>query len=456
MSITRSIYLGVALLLGVGFGTAPAYAVYTDRLELTDTKASELPGEGITLTFKTADGTAVPVETRKDDDGAVFVALPGDSASGGTLTVSRPDHPDMAIAIPSHGPNDKVVVDLGKGTAALTPMTASGDNTPPQTTAPPQTAMPGSNFVAIGGDYDFFQIPKTGYGVVIDGSDERYAATTKDHITAPSIGGAIGFALDYPGWRGELLFDYAHGSGSTHTFIDNGGSLDTGMVFSDFSPMDTTGVLFGNSGIDVMTRTRLHNFNFMAKTLWDWCDDDPDFTWDGYFGFSYQDLGVRQWGYLDTPAYGSSIYQDTWQRYNERRYGLMLGAVGHYLPDRQNMPGFAADIFGGVDLLYHDTSLHSMQMNYCTLCGSGYPFDIDIHDSQSKVGFGLRAGLGLSQQVSDNIRIGVIGDLDYVNRASGIFNPETGDDLFVRNKPTQLRTRSTLNEGLHAYLSIGF
>jgi hypothetical protein len=455
MNIRRSLMVLVTLLFGVPFSISPALAVYTERLELSEGKASELPGAGVTLTFKTPDGTAVPVQTQSDDDHAVFVALPGDGASGGTLTVSRPGKPDTDIAIPAHGPNDAVVVDLDKGTATLKPMTPPTQTASPQETAPPQTAIPSPNFFAIGGDYEFLNVPGTGFGVVIDGTDERYAGRTRSHITAPSVGGALGFGLGYPGWRGELLVDYAHGSGSSNTAIDAGG-VNTGIVFSDFSPMDTTGVLFGNAGIDVQTRTNAHNLTLMGKALWDWCDDDPDFTWDGYFGFEYQNIGVRQWGYLDTPTYGSDISQETWQRYTDRRYGALFGAVGHYTPDRANMPGFAADIFGGVELLYSHASLHSMQENYCTLCGTGYPFDIDIHDSQNKFGWGARAGIGLSQQIADNIRIGLIGDVHYVNKAAAVFNPETGDDLYIRNKPTQLTTKSTIDEGLHAYVSFGF
>ena len=452
MKSLRLVIISAALMCGMLFAIPAAYAVYTERLELANSKASELPGAGVTLTFTTKDGQTAQVETRKDDDGAVFVMLPGDSASGGTLTVSRTGKEDTDIAIPAHDPDETVVVDLDAGTATVSkPHTAMNEPAPK---SEPDHAMPDHNtFVAAGGGADFLDVPETGFGVIIGSSKEWYLVRTKSRIAAPSVGGAVGFGLGHPGWRGELLFNYANGNASSQASEPYGG-MDVGIVFSDFGPSSSTGLNLSNVGLDGWTRTSAHSMTFMAKAFYDLCDDeDDDLYWDGFFGFSYQDIGVRQWGYVESPYYGSSIYSETRQRLGENRYGFMAGVHGTYMPDRMHMPGFSLETFGSLELLVHDASLTSMQDNECSLCGSGYPFMVNIHDDHNSFGVGLRAGIGASQQVSENIRIGVVGDLHYVSNAASVFNPQTGDDLFIRNKPTQLMTGGTLDMGVHAFVA---
>jgi hypothetical protein len=81
-----------------------------------------------------------------------------------------------------------------------------------------------------------------------------------------------------------------------------------------------------------------------------------------------------------------------------------------------------------------------MQHNVCGVCGvAERNFDINILDDDKRWGVGAEAGLELGYRFPGGFEIGVQGRAEYRSQVAGVHNPETGDDLFIRNQPTQLR-----------------
>ncbi|MEZ5709503.1 MAG: hypothetical protein R3E02_08980 [Blastomonas sp.] len=418
-----------------------AWAVYPQKVELAGPGAEEIPTGNIS--FEPSDGSTVTVrDDDDDDDGGFALIFPGDRPVPGTLVVRLPDGSVARIPVPAAGPGDKIVVDLPRRTAMAVP------DRSPRPSAPGDS--PGIGLTLMGGVMDK-EAPPVGAGTLIDGGTEDFAAVTDDKLTVPFGGMGISF----PAGSGKLMIFGGYGKGDDKAANSTaaGGAIDVGIVFTDFAPSGSTGLFLGNAGLDTMVDRKVKISQFGGiYTLPVNEYESLERSLNARFGFRWQHMTQQVDAQVTSPTFGNSISSTYDQRVKEDLFTFSLGAEYADRPDR----GFQFAVGGDALLIHRDAGLRSRQVNICTVCGAqDQNFTIAIDDNDKGVTFGLRGSMSAGIGLGGGLSIGVSGFVEYRNKVSQIANPRTGDDLFVRNQPTAIRTQSATDVGGFIFLQIG-
>ncbi|MFQ5562445.1 MAG: hypothetical protein ACE5FO_02640 [Parvularculaceae bacterium] len=117
--VTTSLLKIIAVVLAIaGLSITAAWAVYRQPVELVTPEGEEIPRTS--LSFSTPDDENVAIEEDEEDDDLIWLVFPGESATGGTLTVELDDGP-VEISIPAAAVGEKIVVDVAAGVAVTAP-----------------------------------------------------------------------------------------------------------------------------------------------------------------------------------------------------------------------------------------------------------------------------------------------------------------------------------------------
>jgi hypothetical protein len=137
---------------------------------------------------------------------------------------------------------------------------------------------------------------------------------------------------------------------------------------------------------------------------------------------------------VTTPSF-TDISSNATQKIDENLFYLSAGVSADWpISDYFNL-----NFETGLDVGLLDSGLESEQRNVCGLCGAtDQNFVIAVQDDASDIFIGARADAGLTYKVGERVGLGVNGGLFWRDRSGFAVNPETGDDLFVRNIPTEL------------------
>ena len=426
----------VAALAALTVGT-PALAVYPQRLVLTGDGANEIPSTSIS--FQLADGSSVPVREDDDGDGLILV-FPRDSAEPGTLVITLPGGGTRSIPVRAARPGHILVVDVPRGTAISRP-------DPPDALTP--SGQPALTFSLRGGYYDL-NLPPVGVGTLISGGTEDFAALLGDSVAMPF--GGLGVAVATGPGVITLYGDYGEGSDSAANATPSGGGVNVGIVFTDFAPSGSTGLFLGNAGLDTMIARDAQVVRFGGAYTVPLRTVGPNAHLFGRIGAEYQRVEQDVAATLSSPTFGSAISARYDQRVDDRYLALVVG--GGY---RESQPGGLFFVIGADGLLVNrDADLVSRQTIVCTLCAApDRNFILTVEDSDNGITFGARARAEVGLNLGENTTIGIGGFVEYVDALSQIVNPRTGDDLFVRNQPTALRTHSATNYGGLVTLRVG-
>ena len=423
----------------IGLSSTPAWAAYSQKLELTGEGADEIPSTSIS--FLLPDGTNIPVQEDDDDDGGLILIFPGDGAEPGTLVIALPDGTTRTIPVSPPRPGNVLVIDVPRGTARSRP-----DR--------PATAGPGAAptvNVFLSGGYASMELPPVGAGTLITGAGEEFAAMLGNRMDMPM--GSVGLA--FPAGPGMLSFYGTYGEGNDRAASSTpaGGNVDVGIVFTDFAPSGSTGLFLGNAGLDVAIRRDADMLRLGGVYNLPFGDNGPQGGLFGRAGIEYQRVEQSVMATVTSPAFGAAISATYDQQVQDNYVALILGA--EYL-SRQPSGLF---LTAGVDglLIHRDAELDSRQTITCTLCvGNDRNFTVAIQDSDKGITFGGRVRLGIGYALSDTVSVSANGFGEYVDKVSQIVNPRTGDDLFLRNQPTAIGTRSATNFGASLGISFSF
>lgn len=430
--------------MGLILAATPAWAVYNQTMVLTGTNAQAVPASSIS--FTTAGGETVTVADNDDDNDGVFILVfPGSNAEAGTLNVLRGDGSQASIAVPAAGPGEKIQVNLDTGTATPVrdqpmsePRTTSTDTAPDTPTA---TAI---------GSYDSFEVPRVGAGTRITGGGESFVALSKKHLSGWSGMGVLGLP-NVMGGKLDFGVMYGEADGnSSGTVADDTDSV--GIVYHDFSPNNSTGINLGANGLNVSTRAEVDHTSFFARYSLPGGNNGYGFT---PFGkLFYSSIDQLHASSISSPVFGNSISTTARQKVSENLWGLELGLR---LDSDSNgvRTGFGAGVIG----YYRDAKLRSSQHNICTLVACPLPqqnFTIDIDDSDDDFSFGFDVNANIGVGIGGGAEIGLIGSLIYFDKLAKVWNPASGNDLFLDNNPTHLETGSSTVWRAGGYLKVGF
>ena len=118
---------------------------------------------------------------------------------------------------------------------------------------------------------------------------------------------------------------------------------------------------------------------------------------------------------------------------------------------------FSFSLLPQLELGLRHAELGSRQWNMCGVCGAAeQDFTVDIEDDDFGFYYGFNIGAELKAQVSERASIGVHGNAYWRSHNAAIINPETGDDLFIRNSPTHLETDDAHGYGARVFITSTF
>ncbi len=290
---------------------------------------------------------------------------------------------------------------------------------------------PGYN-ISLG--YSNVKPPQAGYGTNITGG-EKFVLLTANPLTGFSIDGEITVKDD----KWSLGFGYTDVDGSSEAQVAPGGEV-LGIVYNDNSPSGSTGLNLGANGMGVLTETDYNEVRIeFIRATFPGIRDAANLFSNTEFGAGVRLSNTEHRAEVTTPTF-SDIRSDSVQKINEKLLYL-VGNSTFELISQDNNSDIGLSVTPRVEAGYRTASLDSSQRNICGLCGpADRDFTINIEDKDSGVYVGANIEAKAEVKVSENTRIGVRASAWWRNKSAQIINPETGDDLFVRNQPTQLGT----------------
>jgi hypothetical protein len=379
--------------------------------------------------------------------------------TGAQVQAQEDDDDSSAIFLLDKG-RYRVTVD-GKDVETLT-ATGTGSRTF-RLTLPPANAPAGGPaartalperpaFIRIGGGLENRETPPVGAGVIIQPGNERFAAESSDRIDGYRFDFAFTYRLTTDG---GLTFEGRIGRADDRIATTvAAGSTPVGSVYHNRAPSGSTGINAGANGIEAVI------------------ERDSDYEWFGA-GYERRISGGNGTGpevtvgpvvsytgrrtdivssvrILNFPGITANAIQEV----HETVLGLGVG-IG-VTPDisEEGLYAFGATRF---QVEHIDAELESLQRNQCNVCGvADRDFSIAIQDNDKRWGYGITAEAGVGYRFPGGLELGVKGGLEYHSDVAGVRNPETGDDLFLRNQPTQLYFTDSFGYGGAIYLLFSF
>lgn len=432
--------LGILVLISI-----PAQASYDQKVVLTGsaTALDAIPSGGVS--FETADGEKGLLKVKEEDD-EVFLWLRFSGkrgADGGgqaaTLILGGGATPGTRIELPAAGPGEEIVVDVDRGTATTRPMPGSSYSDKP-------SWRPLGSVISVGGGVSTADVIPVSAGTRINSGGEfgvafgsvdvgytdwsgRYEYNTGDSIYGRSGSQNLTYYLDLGSGSGD---DRTQGS------VPIGGE-DVGIVYPTWIAL-STGVFLGPSGLDAHTDLDYDSLRVGGGIQWD-CSKSKWFekmTFSPRLGLWYESTEQKHQSYVNSPSFGTDIFQQTEQGLEQTNFSLEIGA-DFYKPLNDDW----ALIFGaGLRPYYYDIDLDSQHVGACVPCvdPAQQSYTIGIDQTESGWGFGGRAAIGLRWRATDSLSLDLTTDYTYRGDVGGIFNPVSGDDLFVDNRETEIVT----------------
>jgi hypothetical protein len=314
------------------------------------------------------------------------------------------------------------------------------DNCPPKKKGAESVAA--KNKVAnlfFSGGYSSTKLPQAGYGVEILPGSERFVATTDNNLQGYTVG--MGYKPKDSGI--QITYSYTNADGSSSGQIASG-TGNVGIVYNDFSPGGSTGIAIGASGLDVQTDTEYQSHQFELARIVDVA------LWGGGRKSQRVDFGVGarfdktdHMAMVTTPTF-SDISSQSDQLTKEKSFFLSAETSIKLTQFEFGRGISGVRILPRIEGGYRRAKLDSSQVNICGLCGAAdQNFTINIEDKDSGAYFGAELGASVDFPLADNIGVKFMANTWWRSDQAGVQNPETGDDLFVRNQPTQLYTDDT-------------
>lgn len=300
--------------------------------------------------------------------------------------------------------------------------------------------------------YNYSDLP-TSAGVGFkrpSGGDETFASRKPDDLEL------MAFALIFFGDIGEdwvltTAMQYAWGDEEDEGFEDEPG-LTTGFVYGDFSPGGSTGLNIGNRRLDWRTGVDVASVNVEAKLT---RRSDGPATWFLYADALHINRDYDGWarGQVVFPGMTYDLTQSRSQEVTDTLIGVGGGVqFGAPVTPWLNIGGWASA--GG---FWRRSELDSRERNVCGLCSApDADFTLNIDDDDDGLTWAVAMGLFGEIPLGDKVSIGLGVDASYIDEVGAVYNPSSGDDLFLDGKHTALTSDSLLTWGVRAGIKFRF
>jgi len=411
----------------------PAFATWDGRVIVNDATAQDL--QSATLTFET-NGQQLPVEVEEDEDGRtiLIIGFSGDSATPGTLTISRSGSTPQRIATPAAASGQDISVSTsGPGAASLVPalpvsipaMNYMPDNVisvsggllnvrgaDPATSGTLLAAGPGSEVPSLNADYDVNTV----------GGTIAYSH---------NFGGGLPSWLDGNGLSSDLTVGVSYGyytGDETSSFQEPSGARDSGFLITALNPApdDQTGALVGPFGIQSTANIDVDIDVFEGSLAWS-CGR-PIFG-DATF-IPRLSLRYTSWDYeltsRDTfePAFaGNALFNSRTQSVEQDIFDFGIG--GKLIKPLSDDQRFDAFLDSTVRVYYADGELDSTEFFALNNPADVQQRRVSTSDDTTELGFDF--GLGLGWNIGENWRAEAEVTAILNTPTAGIENPVRGD-----------------------------
>ena len=427
MSRLKHLCLSGALLATIGYAT-PALAVTTTRVVITQDQQN-VPEARIQL-FDADTGAEVRREEDEDEAGALFLL------DGGRYRVVVDGETVQEISVTGTG-SRTFNIDL-----------------PPSGTQPPGV-QPLEDRPVFGTPEDwtawiFFgpaweQFPTAGTGVVRDGpsgqAPEITAGETDDTVRTIGIGGGV----ELPAGRSRIRIgtSYSEGDGRTVFDVIAASGRVAGIVYGQLSPGNSSGIVapFGLNGDTEVNHSRLdavtslvlpHVVDSRGAT-----DEGTTFDAVIFAGFTHLDRNHVMFasGSGTSGAFNFQFAQQRDQELEENYF--LLGVGGELRIPLSEAVDFQLNATGAGYL--RDTQLNSFELNTSNFGPtSDRNFTVEIDESESDFGFRGELAGRINVWISPTVGLFLGGSADYWSSVGAIFNPNTGDQVFLEGRTTEL------------------
>ncbi len=291
---------------------------------------------------------------------------------------------------------------------------------------------------------------QAGYGVKIIPGKEGFVAKTDESLRGSSFSAKVRIAGKY-----RLGIEYADVNGSSEGHILNGTDA-VGMVYHNFAPSGSTGINLGPRGLDVRTDTAASRLRlYFSRRNEGNRFGDRLRAWVAYGGGAHF-AGTAHTASVTTPSF-NDIKSVSRQEVNENSYYVAANLGLDFGVETPKRGDFALRVMPRLEAGYRTAKLDSQQTNTCGLCGAAdRNFTINIKDDDHGFYYVASVSTAFGYYISDDISIGLSASIGSRNKTAKIVNPETGDDLFVRNNPTHLETGREYLDSVNVWFSADF
>lgn len=262
------------------------------------------------------------------------------------------------------------------------------------------------------------------------GGPESFAGRNADAIRMRTLGLVL-FPLAYREWliSGSVL----HGDGDERSEgrVPDGTGIDTGFVYGDFSPGGSTGVNIADRGLNWIANTEAEMLNLKLKAVH--AATGP-VTW---FLFADYLNSRRQY---DSAAMAEVFGETLTQMRSQRLTDDLVGA-GAGVQFDQRAGGVYVGGWTSAGLFHRSSELRASERNVCPLCGpQDADFTLNFDDKDDGATWALAAGVWLAIPVTPSVSVGIGVDAAYFDEVGAVFNPSSGDQVFVDGLTTRLTT----------------
>ncbi|MCS6627596.1 hypothetical protein N0B44_32305 [Roseibacterium beibuensis] len=275
-------------------------------------------------------------------------------------------------------------------------------------------------------------VPDTGIGFQRTGSGgERFAGMGPGRVPIRSL--AIQF-YPYQWNRWTLATGLSYGTGDEQTSgqIPGGGTIDTGFVYGGLSPDGSSGLFIGNRTLDWRQGTDVRLINLKAKAVY-----STGTPFSPFLFVDFLDSQRTYTGWASAEVFGSTLSQTREQKIDESMVGAGIGLqFDQILGNGVRYGGWTS-----AGVFRRETRLDAWEVNACPLCSPmDRDFQLDFDEEDDGTSITGAIGAYLAWPLSDTVKIGVGADAVWVDEVGGVFNPNSGDQVFFDGLQTGLTT----------------
>lgn len=426
-----------------------AFAVYGQQVIIRSNDASAMQSQ--TISFTTASGQTADAEIESYEDGRMVVNLRFDGnringrSEGGLITIGQ-GADAIPIALPGASPDEIILVDLDRGTARAQPRPA-----------PPDSATaPGWTF-GVGGLASDLTTPEIGTsGVISEGGSESFNLRGIDSVDL--VGGNIFLSRNLGGSRNTGLFGgIRFGSADDQIASDVPTmTMDTALVFTDFIQGITGIGIFPvgvQSSVDVDIDVTEGRFGLQRDLL---RKPGKRYRMATIFEVMYGELEIKQ-NSVDTltdPSFGGMDPSVTRNQILDQSYFELYAGLR---VTRETSDNFAWYAEAGPIIRSLDADWTSMERVQCAICGAPLiDTSVERRDSESGISVGAKVQIGVELQVSEHASLEAGAFYRGGTDNAAPINPQSGDDLAIRDQPSYLSTDTSSEYGLQVRLLFHF